>query len=106
MPATARILSIDGGGIRGIISALVLEHIEERTEAAIADLFHMIAGASTGSILAVGLSMPNPDNGPKFSLRGVVQPGYQRTSKPSLPNVASWLRTDVQRVTQRGLLNP
>jgi len=53
-----KILSIDGGGIRGIIPALVLAEIEKRAGRPIARLFDLIAGTSTGGILALGLSIP------------------------------------------------
>ncbi len=42
------ILSIDGGGIRGIIPAMVLADIERRTGRRIAELFDLIAGTSRG----------------------------------------------------------
>ncbi len=51
-----KILSLDGGGIRGIIPALVLSEMEKQTGKAIADSFDLIAGTSTGGILALGLS--------------------------------------------------
>ncbi len=54
--AEIRVLSIDGGGIRGIIPATVLRYIEEQTGRPICDHFHLIAGTSTGGILATGLS--------------------------------------------------
>ena len=54
-----RVLSIDGGGIRGIIPALVLAEIEARTEKPIASLFDLIAGTSTGGILACALTVPD-----------------------------------------------
>ena len=46
------ILAIDGGRIRGIIPALLLQEIEKRTTLHISDLFDVIAGSSTGGILA------------------------------------------------------
>ena len=49
------ILSIDGGGIRGLIPALVLAEIEKRTKKRVAQLFDLISGTSTGGILALGL---------------------------------------------------
>ncbi|KAF0395822.1 hypothetical protein F8M41_010206 [Gigaspora margarita] len=52
------ILSIDGGGIRGIVPALWLSEIECRTHKPISSLFNMIAGTSTGGIIATGLSAP------------------------------------------------
>lgn len=61
MPGTIRILSLDGGGIRGLIGAVALARIakalgiEPRT---LPDLFHLIAGTSTGGIMAAGLAAP------------------------------------------------
>jgi len=55
MDPTVRLLSIDGGGIRGILPARVLQYIEEQSGKRIADHFHMIAGTSTGGILGCGL---------------------------------------------------
>ncbi len=54
-----RVLSIDGGGIRGIIPAMVLCEIERRTGRRIAELFDLIAGTSTGGILACALARPD-----------------------------------------------
>ena len=50
-----RILSVSGGGIFGLIPALVLQEIEARTGKACADIFDLIAGTSTGGIIACGL---------------------------------------------------
>ncbi len=55
-----RLLAIDGGGIRGLIPALVLAEIERRTGRRVADLVDMIAGTSTGGILACALGKPDP----------------------------------------------
>jgi patatin-like phospholipase/acyl hydrolase len=53
-----RILAIDGGGIRGIIPALVLCEVEKRTGKRTAQLFDLVAGTSTGGILACALTRP------------------------------------------------
>ena len=58
MVSTIRILSIDGGGIRGIIAATVLREILGGRRAQ--DTFHLVAGTSTGGILACGLCRPDP----------------------------------------------
>ena len=58
-----RILAIDGGGIRGIIPALVLAEIEDRTGRRVADLFDLVAGTSTGGILAAALTRPGDEGG-------------------------------------------
>ena len=52
-----RILSIDGGGIKGIFPAAVLAEIEERylSDESIANYFDLIVGTSTGGIIALGL---------------------------------------------------
>ncbi|CAF1629456.1 unnamed protein product [Didymodactylos carnosus] len=52
------ILSIDGGGIRGILPAVWLSEIERKTHRSIASMFQMVAGTSTGAIIAAGLTIP------------------------------------------------
>lgn len=54
------ILSIDGGGIRGIIPAILLAEIEKVTGKKIYELFDFFAGTSTGGILTLLLNKPNP----------------------------------------------
>ena len=68
-----KILSIDGGGIRGIIPALVLDAIEQRTGKPIAALFDMIAGTSTGGIIAAGLAAKGPNGGPVRTAKGMAE---------------------------------
>jgi uncharacterized protein len=55
-----KVVSIDGGGIRGIVPALVLAEFERRTGKPAAELFDLIAGTSTGGILACALAKPDP----------------------------------------------
>ncbi len=55
-----KVLAIDGGGIRGLIPALVLAEIEHRTGSRIHELLDLIAGTSTGAILACALAEPDP----------------------------------------------
>ncbi|CAG8485104.1 1310_t:CDS:2 [Racocetra fulgida] len=82
---TRFILSIDGGGFRGIIPAVILNEIEQRVTERIkndhpdidvdircADLFEIISGTSTGSILALGLSLPDKNKRPKFDANYIV----------------------------------
>ncbi|MBY0545647.1 MAG: patatin-like phospholipase family protein [Gammaproteobacteria bacterium] len=52
------LLSIDGGGIRGILPAIWLSEIEKRTHQPIAHSFQSIAGTSTGAIIGGILSIP------------------------------------------------
>jgi patatin-like phospholipase/acyl hydrolase len=63
MSGLIKVLSLDGGGIRGIVPALVLEEIERRTSQSVAETFDLIAGTSTGGILALGLTKPAEPGG-------------------------------------------
>ena len=67
-----KILSIDGGGIRGIIPAMVLAALEERTGVPTAEIFDLIAGTSTGGILALGLSRPDDAGNARFAAEDLV----------------------------------
>ena len=53
---TFNILSLDGGGIRGIFPAHIIKCIEERLSISVFDKFDMLAGTSTGSIIATGIA--------------------------------------------------
>lgn len=73
-----KILSIDGGGIRGVIPGMILVALEEKLkresknpEAAIVDYFDFFAGTSTGGILTCLLLCPSEENPgrPRFSAR-------------------------------------
>lgn len=55
------ILALDGGGIRGIIPARVVEALEDRTGMPACRLFDLVAGTSTGGILALALTTPGRD---------------------------------------------
>jgi Patatin-like phospholipase len=52
-----RILSLDGGGIRGVFPAAFLARLEEHLEHPIGRYFDLIAGTSTGGIIAIGLGL-------------------------------------------------
>ncbi|XP_059638930.1 patatin-like protein 3 [Cornus florida] len=72
------ILSIDGGGIRGIIPAKILEKLEEQLqeldgpEARLADYFDVIAGTSTGGLVTAMLAAPNKQNRPLYAAKDIV----------------------------------
>jgi uncharacterized protein len=75
-PDRFRILSIDGGGIRGLIAARVIARLEELISAEaeekrrLADCFQMFAGTSTGGLLALGLTVPDPADPTRPRLSG------------------------------------
>lgn len=64
-------LSIDGGGMRGIISLRILAEIEMRLEKHIASVFEVIGGTSTGGIIAGTLTYG--DTAPKYSAYEILQ---------------------------------
>jgi len=68
-----KILSIDGGGIRGIIPAVVLAEIERRASRPTAHLFDLIAGTSTGGILALGLAIPKTPSTPLYTAEQLIE---------------------------------
>jgi uncharacterized protein len=49
---TRRILSIDGGGVRGVIPAVALAALERQTGGGVRDHFDFLAGTSTGALIA------------------------------------------------------
>ena len=55
--AQYRILSLDGGGIKGVFPASFLSSLEEQLPYPIGKYFDLIAGTSTGGILALGLGL-------------------------------------------------
>ena len=52
-----RILTIDGGGIKGLVPASLLAHVEESLPHGIAEYFDLVVGTSTGGIIALALGL-------------------------------------------------
>lgn len=69
---TIKILSIDGGGIRGLIPALILNEIEQRTGKKTSELFDLLAGTSTGGIIAIGLNVTDPHTGKPYAAQKIA----------------------------------
>ncbi|KAM0973546.1 hypothetical protein ACFX2J_016710 [Malus domestica] len=71
------ILSIDGGGIRGLIPGTILGYLESELQkldgedARIADYFDVIAGTSTGGLVTAMLATPDDNNRPVFSAKDI-----------------------------------
>lgn len=81
------VLCIDGGGIRGIVPARILEEIETRTGKQICELFDMVGGPSTGAIVAAGLCLSDEKDPtkPKFTAREMKE-FYFKYSPKIFPN--------------------
>ncbi|KAK4393313.1 Patatin-like protein 1 [Sesamum angolense] len=72
------ILSIDGGGVRGIIPAVLLAYLESQLQeldgddVRIADYFDVIAGTSTGGLVTTMLTAPDTNNRPLYAAKDIV----------------------------------
>ncbi|WJX09422.1 Proteolipid protein 2 [Trifolium repens] len=75
------ILSIDGGGIRGLIPAAIIEFLESHLQeldgedARLADYFDVISGTSTGGLVTAMLAAPDKNNRPLFAAKD-IRPFY------------------------------
>ncbi|BFD48245.1 MAG: patatin-like phospholipase family protein [Wolbachia endosymbiont of Sergentomyia squamirostris] len=67
---TKYILSVDGGGIRGIIPAIILAEIEKRARKPIFQIFDLMTGTSTGGIVVAGLCKKDK---PQYSANDLVE---------------------------------
>ena len=76
-----RILSIDGGGIKGVFPAAFLAAVERTARKRIADHFDLIIGTSTGGILALGLGFG-------FSAEQMLD--FYRTHGPRIFPASRW----------------
>lgn len=60
MDLMRRILTIDGGGVRGIIPAVLLADLERRTGRPARETFDFVAGTSSGAVIAAGIAAGIP----------------------------------------------
>ncbi|MCL7026479.1 hypothetical protein MKW94_028794, partial [Papaver nudicaule] len=73
------ILSIDGGGIRGIIPGTILAFLESQlqeldgADARLADYFDVISGTSTGGLVTAMITAPNEQNRPLYAAKDITQ---------------------------------
>jgi predicted acylesterase/phospholipase RssA len=82
-----RILSLDGGGMRGLMCVRILVELERLSGRRIAELFDVIAGTSTGGMIALGLTRPGPEGKPGLTAQE-VQDIYIRFGSTIFPRVA------------------
>ncbi|MEO1019812.1 MAG: patatin-like phospholipase family protein [Pseudomonadota bacterium] len=94
---TVYILSLDGGGIRGVISAHILEILhatlaqpEGRT---LGDMFDLVAGTSAGGILALGLTVPDANGQARYTPHDLKHLYAARGGEIFPPSRYGWMRT-------------
>ncbi|KAL6505852.1 hypothetical protein OROHE_023231 [Orobanche hederae] len=75
------VLSIDGGGIKGILPAVILDFLESQLQeldgedARLADYFDVIAGTSTGGLVTAMITSPDENNRPLYAAKD-IKPFY------------------------------
>ncbi len=95
------VLSIDGGGIRGVVPARILREIRRRLDAggekrSFAELFDLVAGTSTGALLALGIALRDESGEQVYSANDLVDL-YERRGKEIFPvSVRSVIHTAIQ----------
>ncbi|KAK3123674.1 hypothetical protein QOZ80_8AG0634440 [Eleusine coracana subsp. coracana] len=93
------VLSIDGGGVRGIIPATILSFLEEKLQeldgpdARIADYFDVVAGTSTGGLLTAMLTAPNLNGRPLFAAKDLAQ--FYIDQSPKIFPQKNWILSKV-----------
>ncbi|XP_058099673.1 patatin-like protein 1 [Magnolia sinica] len=95
------VLSIDGGGVRGIIPGTILAFLESKLQeldgedARIADYFDMIAGTSTGGLVTTMLTAPDNNNRPLFAAKDISE-FYLENSPKIFPQNRSGVLSSVK----------
>ena len=94
-PTTPRfqILALDGGGIKGVFTAALLAALEDDLQTSIADHFDLIAGTSTGGIIAIGLGL---GLSPREILRFYLDHG-----SAIFPNAGTWWNCALHVITRK-----
>jgi patatin-like phospholipase/acyl hydrolase len=97
-----RILTLDGGGIRGVVSAIWLEALQARLHAAgkgaLHEHFDLIAGSSTGALIAMGLGIGMP--------AGEITTLYEHFGDDVFPGAAERLWSRLARSFTQGISAP
>ncbi|XP_004288059.1 PREDICTED: patatin-like protein 1 [Fragaria vesca subsp. vesca] len=81
------VLSIDGGGIKGIIPGTILAFLESKLQeldgrnARLADYFDIVAGTSTGGLVTTMLTAPNKDKRPMYEAKDINNFYFEHTPK-------------------------
>lgn len=89
-----KILSLDGGGIKGLYAAKLLAQIEEKTGKLVGEYFDMICGTSTGGLLALGITNHIPCQ--------TIAEFYMRHGPLIFPR-GNWFQRKLRIVSQIGL---
>ncbi|XP_047061205.1 patatin-like protein 2 [Lolium rigidum] len=94
--STVTVLSIDGGGVRGIIPGTILAFLEKKLQeideddtVRLADYFDVIAGTSTGGLVTAMITAPNAQGRPLFAAKD-INSFYLQHSPSIFPPARKW----------------
>ena len=82
------IISVDGGGIKGIVAITILQAIQNKLPKPIHEYADCIAGTSTGGLIACALTVPNEQGRPKYNTSDVVE--IYQTLGPKVFSSSFW----------------
>lgn len=104
------ILSIDGGGIRGIIPASVLAAFERTLELPVSQLFDLIVGTSTGGNISLALTWSRDGKAPAYTAQAVLdlytnQDNDAQIFDPTLPWIHPFSPRGTPPPIENALLN-
>ncbi|KDO77341.1 hypothetical protein CISIN_1g022802mg [Citrus sinensis] len=102
------VLSIDGGGVKGIIPGTILAFLESRLQdldgpnARIADYFDIVAGTSTGGLIGTMLTAPNKDGRPMYAAKDINNFYFEHCPKifPQLSRGGNFLRSIISSLSK------
>jgi uncharacterized protein len=98
-----KILSIDGGGIKGIIPCMILEYIESQV-GPLHTKFDLMVGTSTGGIIALGLNTSKSDEGTPYTAAEMLKLYEKKGSVIFRRRKQSWLRWLLSKIPILGTL--
>lgn len=99
------ILSLDGGGVRGLMTAVFLARLEEEAGLTLANCFDLIAGTSSGSIIAGGMAI-GPDGTAIVEMTELISffrkasPEIFRGPASGLRGTLRWLRGPLYEIVR------
>ncbi|MAP25105.1 MAG: hypothetical protein CMM87_06210 [Rickettsiales bacterium] len=76
-----KLLSIDGGGIRGIVPLMLLDVLLKKTQKILPEAFDVVAGTSTGAIIALGLLTPDRKKQPLYTPKDLLNMYLENAQK-------------------------
>lgn len=80
MPDKFCIVSIDGGGLKGLVAIKVLQMIEKISGASVLEQFNLLAGTSTGGLIVCALASARAQDGAAFNL-GKIEEMYMEVGQ-------------------------